>query len=291
MAAVCGVARGQDIEPRLYSNVPVGLNYAIGAYAYAKGRLAFDPSLPIVDAQYRSDAEILGYLRSFDWGGKSAKLDVVLPYSSFSANALVMDEPRERVMSGLADPRIRLSVNLYGAPALTLKDFRSYEQDLIVGASLQVSVPWGQYDNSKLLNLGNNRWSFKPELGISKRWDDWIFELMPSVTFYSDNTDFNRGNKLTQEPLYAVQFHVVRNLPRGMWVSFGGTVFRGNRTALNGVKADNLQDSSRAGMAFSMPVNRANSVKFAISGGTHSRTGAHFDAASVSWVRVWGEGL
>ena len=97
-------------------------------------------------------------------------------------------------MAGLLDPRFRVSVNLIGAPALSVKDFANYRQDLIVGVSLQVSAPVGQYDNSKLLNLGNNRWSFRPELGISKAVGPWTFELAPSVTFFTDNTDFFGGN-------------------------------------------------------------------------------------------------
>jgi hypothetical protein len=95
---------------------------------------------------------------------------VILPYSSFSASALVAGQPREREMSGLGDPRFRFSINLFGAPALSAKQFANYRQDLVVGVSVQVSAPLGQYDNSKLLNLGNNRWSFRPELGVSKAW-------------------------------------------------------------------------------------------------------------------------
>ena len=137
--------------------------------------------------------------------GQSAKFDVIVPASSFAAQGLVNGQPREREMAGLGDPRFRVSFNLFGAPALSAKDFASYQQDLIVGVSLQVSAPLGQYDNSKLLNLGNNRWSFKPELGFSKAWGPWTFEVAPSVTFFSDNTDFFGGNSFAQAPIYAVQ--------------------------------------------------------------------------------------
>ena len=119
--------------------------------------------------------------------------------------ALVGGQPREREMSGLGDPRFRFSINLFGAPALSAKEFANYQQDLIIGASLQVSAPLGQYDDSKLLNLGNNRWSFKPELGISKAWGPWTVEVAPSVTFFTDNTDFFNGSTFAQAPIYAVQ--------------------------------------------------------------------------------------
>ena len=187
-------AKAQEAEPRSYSNTPVGLNFLIAGYVYSEGKMAFDPTLAIADAKFHSNSGVLAYVRSFDVGGQSAKFDMIVPASSFSAHGLVDGQPREREMSGLGDPRFRVSVNLFGAPALSAKDFASYQQDLIVGVSLQVSAPLGQYDSSKLLNLGNNRWSFRSELGISKAWGPWTFEVAPGVTFFSDNTDFFGGN-------------------------------------------------------------------------------------------------
>ena len=158
-------AHAQELEPRSYSNAPVGLNFLIAGYGYSDGKIAFDPSSSITDAQFKSNTEVFAYARTLDAWGKSAKFDVVLPYSSFSGHGLVAGQPRERVMSGWNDPRFRFSMNFLGAPALSLKEFGGYRQDLIVGASLRVSAPLGQYDDRKIVNLGANRWSFKPELG------------------------------------------------------------------------------------------------------------------------------
>ena len=165
-ALLVGLAdvKAQEAEPRSYSNTPVGLNFLIAGYVYAQGKMAFDPNLSIADAKFHSNTGVLAYVRSFDFAGQSAKFDVIVPGSSFDAQGLVNGLPREREMTGLGDPRFRFSFNLFGAPALSAKDFANYQQDLIVGVSFQVSAPLGQYDNSKLLNLGNNRWSFKPEL-------------------------------------------------------------------------------------------------------------------------------
>jgi len=246
---VLGVAnaKAQDAEPRSYSNTPVGLNFLIAGHVYSQGKMAFDPDLSIADAKFHSNTGLLAYVRSFDFAGQSAKFDVIVPASSFAAHGLVNDQPREREMSGLGDPRFRVSVNLFGAPALSAKDFASYQQDLIVGVSLQVSPPLGQYDNSKLLNLGNNRWSFKPELGISKAWGPWTFEVAPSVTFFSDNTDFVGGNTFAQAPIYAVQAHILYTFQSGMWMALDGIYFAGGHTSLNGVESDNEQRNTRAG--------------------------------------------
>jgi len=281
MFAAAG-SRAQELEPRSYSNAPVGLNFLIAGYSYAEGKVAFDPSLPVADAQFHANTGVVAYARSLNAWGKSAKFDVVLPYSSFSGQGLVGGQPREREMSGFSDPLFRFSMNFHGAPALSLKEFADYRQDLIVGASLQVTAPLGQYDNSKLLNLGTNRWSFKPELGISKAWGSWTVEFVPSATFYTDNTDFNNGNTLAQAPLYAVQGHLVYGFPSGVWLALNGTYFTGGRTTLNGVKGDNTQANTRTGLTLALPVDRYNSVKIYASTGTSTRTGSEFDAIGVA---------
>jgi len=283
-------AKAQDAEPRSYTNTPVGLNFLIAGYLYSEGKIAFDPSSSITDAQFHSHTGVLAYARSLDVGGKSAKFDVILPYSSFSAHGVVDGQPRTREMSGLGDPRFRLSINLFGAPALSVKEFTNYQQDLIIGVSLQVSAPLGQYDNTKLLNLGNNRWSFRPELGMSKAWGPWTLEVAPSVTFFTDNTDFFNGSTFAQAPIYLVQGHIIYNFESGMWVSLDGTFFTGGRTTLNGVRGDNEQTNTRTGLTVALPVDRFNSIKLNASTGISTRTGSEFSVFGVAWQYRWGAG-
>jgi hypothetical protein len=178
---------------------------------------------------------------------------------------------------------------LFGAPALSVKNFANYKQDLIVGVSLQVSVPLGQYDDSKLINLGSNRWSFKPELGISKAWGPWTFELAPSVTFFSNNTDFVGGNTFAQAPFYAVQGHILYTFQSGVWMALDGVYFAGGRTALNGVKSDNEQANTRAGFTLALPIDTHNSLKLSASTGITTRTGSEFSAVGVAWQYRWGD--
>jgi hypothetical protein len=157
-----------ELEPRAYVNTPVGLNFLIAGYAYSEGGLSTDASSPIKDAQLKIHTEVLAYARALDVWGKSGKFDVILPYSQLSGSAMVDGQPRERQVSGLLDPRFRFSVNFCGAPALSMQEFDNYRQDILIGASVQVSAPVGQYDSSKLVNLGNNRCFIKPDIGISK---------------------------------------------------------------------------------------------------------------------------
>ena len=283
-------AKAQEAEPRSYSNTPIGVNFLIAGTVYSEGKIAFDPNLSIADAKFHSSTEVLAYVRSFDFAGQSAKFDVIVPASSFAAHGFVNGQPQEREMAGLGDPRFRVSVNLFGAPALSAKEFASYQQDLIVGVSLQVSAPLGQYDDSKLLNLGNNRWSFKPELGISKAWGPWTFEVAPSVTFFSDNTDFFGGNTFAQAPIYAVQAHLLYTFQSGVWMALDGIYFAGGHTALNGVKSDNEQRNTRAGFTLALPIDRQNSLKLSASTGVSTRTGSEFSAVAIAWQYRWGGG-
>ena len=283
--------KAQEAEPRAFSNTPIGLNFLIGGYLYAEGKMAFNPDLTIADANFNSNTALLAYVRSFELGGQSAKFDVIVPTSSFSAQGIVNGQPAERQMSGFGDPRFRVSVNLFGAPALSAKDFASYQQDLIVGVSMQVSAPLGQYDDSKLLNLGFNRWSFKPELGISKAWGPWTFELTPSVLIFSENKDFFGGNTFSQAPIYTVQGHILYTFKSGIWMALDGLYFAGGHTALNGVRSDNEQINTRVGFTLALPVDRNNSLKLSASTGVTTRTGSEFSAVGVAWQYRWGGGF
>ena len=135
-----------ELEPRAYSNAPVGFNFLVLGYAYSHGAMSTEPTLPLSNAQLKIDTAVLAYARSLDLWGKSGKLDLILPLSRLAGTATYAGTEIERNASGVGDPRARLSVNLYGAPALSLQDFASYDQDLVVGASVQVSAPGGQYD-------------------------------------------------------------------------------------------------------------------------------------------------
>ena len=291
LVASGSVVRAQSIEPRSYSNAPVGVNFLIGGYAYTRGGLSFDTALPITDPKLTTSSAVLGYARALDLWGKSGKFDVIVPYTWLSGSASFRGDPVERVVGGFADPLVRLSVNFYGAPALTLSEFKSYEQDLIVGASLQVSVPVGQYDDTKLVNLGTHRWYFKPELGVSKALGQWTMEFTAAVTLFTNNNDFFNGNTRSQDPLYSFQGHAIYNFSSGIWGSLDATYFTGGRTSLNGTLNNDLQQNWRFGGTLAFPVDAHSSVKLYASSGVSARTGNSYDLIGIAWQYRWGGGL
>ena len=290
LLAATAAASAQSIEPRAYSNAPVGVNFLIAGYAYTRGDLEFG-TLPITDADLHTSNAIVAYARAVDFWGKSGKFDVVVPYTWLSGSAQYLGQPIERVVDGFADPAFRVAINLYGAPAMSLAEFAGYQQDLIIGASLQVTAPWGQYDSSRLVNIGTHRWSFRPQLGMSKAIGPWTLELTGAVTFFTDNTDFYGANTRSQDPLYAIQGHAIYNFRGGVWGSIDGTYFTGARSKLNGELSNDLQQNWRVGGTLAFPVDIRNSIKLYASSGVSARTGNNYDLLGIAWQYRWGAGL
>jgi hypothetical protein len=284
-------SRAGEIEPRNYLTAPVGVNFLLAGYLYSDGGLSTPASSPISDAHLIIHTGVAAYARVFDVWGCSGKLDVMVPYSSLTGNALVNGEPRDRQTTGFVDPRARFSVNFIGSPALTLKEFASYTQDVLVGASVQVSAPLGEYEPDRLVNLGNNRWSFKPDVGISKLWGSFTLELSTGVIFFTTNEDYYGGKTLEQDPVYTGQAHVTCNLGKGVWAALSGTYDHGGRTSTNGVDNDDFAKNSRWQATFAIPVNRNNSIKLYGGGGVATRTGSDYALVALLWQYRWGGGL
>jgi hypothetical protein len=284
-------AGAQDIEPRAFSNTPVGVNFLLAGYAYTRGGLSLDPELPITDAKLRTSNAILAYARALDLWGMSGKFDAVVPYTWLSGSAQFAGQPVDRDVNGFGDPAFRLSMNFYGAPALTLPEFLSYEQDLIIGGSLRVFVPAGQYDSSKLINIGAHRWSFKPEVGASKAVGPWTYELMAAAQFYTNNDDFYNGHTRAQDPVYSAQAHVIRSFASGIWGAIDATYYWGGQSSVDGDASGTPLKNWRYGATLVFPVDKYNSVKTYASNGISARTGANYALVGVLWQYRWGGGL
>jgi hypothetical protein len=269
----------------------VGVNFLFSGYAYTRGGVAFDSALPVSNPELTTSSAVLAYGRLLDLWGQSAKFSVIVPVSDLNGTAEFAGTPLQREISGFADPLFKLSVNLYGAPALSLKEFAGFRQDLIVGASLRVSVPLGQYDHTRAVNLGANRWSFKAEVGASKALGPWTLEAAAAATLYTDNDDFFNGNTLSQDPIYSLQGHLIYSFTSGIWGSLDATYFTGGRTTLNGTRKDDLQQNWRLGGTLAFPLDVRNSIKLYGSSGVSARTGNSYVLTGIAWQYRWGAGL
>jgi hypothetical protein len=282
----------QELEPRAYSVSPVKTNFVVLSNAYAAGDLTFDPSLPVEDASANINTMVAGYFRSMDVLGRSGNFTVVLPYSSGTVQGLLAGEYTQVSRSGLRDPSVRFAVNLYGAPAMHLKEFASWNKKTVIGASVVVVAPLGQYDTAKLVNIGSNRWSFKPELGWSHRFGHWVLDAYGGVWVFTDNKTFYPGRRTrSQAPIISTQFHLSYNIRPRLWAGVNANFYSGGRTSIDGVPNQDLQKNSRFGGTLSIPLTRRQSFKFAYSTGAYTTIGADFQAFAVGWQYFWGPGM
>lgn len=287
-ALMAGTARAQDLEPRSFSMAPVGMNFGVLSYSNASGDVLFDQAVPITQATGRVNTLVAGYVRTLDFFGVSSKFKALLPYSfgywSGLLDGAFVDTHRE----GFSDPRVELSVNFIGAPAIKMSEMRTYDKNTVVGASLQVVVPLGQYYPEKLMNLGQNRWAFRPRLGVSHKTMGWTMEAIADVWLYTENPDFYGGAKVTQDPLWSLQGNIIRQFRSGVWFGAGIGFSRGGKVASDGVYGDTYKKSTRWGLIFSYPLNRVHTVNAMYINGLKARLGADFDQISISYQIRWG---
>jgi len=275
-------AHGQDIEPRRWSHMPIGANFAGAAYAYTTGDITLEPELRIQNAE--SDLQTIGlkYIRSFGLFGKSARVEVAQPYQIGHWSGLLNGVPAKVERDGLADGSLRFAVNLFGAPPLEGKEFAEYrakaDSETIVGFGLVLQLPTGQYYDDKLINLGNNRVAIRPQLGAIHNFGKWSVELTAAVSFFTENDDFFHGKRLEQDPIYTADAHLVYTFRPGLWLAASFGYGGGGGTTVNGAASDNRQSNLGFGFGLGIPVTRAIGVKLAYIGTrTEARTGMNAD--------------
>ncbi|MEC5387503.1 transporter [Uliginosibacterium sp. H3] len=282
-----GSACAQQLEPRAYAPLPVDLNVLGLAAAYSRGDVAVDPSVPISNAQARLVVVAPFYAHSFDLLGRQAGVSLVMPIADINGHGELQGQAREVKRTGLGDPVMRFSINLLGSPALTAQQFATRKRETILGASLSVVAPLGDYDSTKLVNLGSNRWAFKPELGLSQPVGDWDLELYAGVWLFTDNDNFYGGLVRKQEPMMSTQSHVVYTFQPGLWASFDFTYYVGGATTVGGKPKDDRNDNSRAGLTLALPVARQHALKLSWSRGVTVRIGQNFTVLGASWSYAW----
>ena len=280
--------QAQDLEPRFLSSVPLKTNFVGLVYGYSDGDILINAQqIEGLNAKLNSVATFYG--RSFKLFNKPAKFDVVVPYAFGKLNALVSKVDTTAYRNGLVDPTLRVSMIFIGDKALNLQEFAKREiKKFKMGASFKIKAPLGNYDETKLINLGSNRWGFQLKTAASYQPSNKIIlELHIDSWFFTENSSFNNGNTLTQKPLLTTQLHMAYLFNPKFWVSGSiGQVALGE-TSINGVEQDNNQKDSRYGFTTSYKLNKMGSLKFSITNGLYTGSGANFTTALLGYSFVW----
>jgi hypothetical protein len=288
----------QDLAPRAYVITPKDSSALTLTWSYYDGGLDFNGTVPIKDGRGTYNVEVATLYHSFSFFGRSANVTASLPYAVGNFTGEVRSQQRSVYRSGLLDFNARFAVNLYGGRAMDLKDFAKWKQKKLLGASLRVIAPTGQYDPTKLINWGINRWALKPEVGYSQRWGNVILDGYAGVWFYTTNPEFFSvpvPQPQNQAPIGSLEGHLSYDFPnwgfmkraRG-WASLDGNFWWGGITAINSIRnLETKQTSSRIGATISIPYSKHQSLKISYSDGAYIRFGGNYQNVSAAWQYSW----
>jgi len=278
----------QEMEPKAYSASPVGATFLVLGASRNTGSVVFDPTLPITDVDARIGGVAVGVGTTFGLFGKLALASAVLPIAWGELTGLVGEDARRITRQGLADSRYRLSVNLLGNDAMRLREYVKAPRRTIVGTSVTVLAPTGEYDRTRLINLGNHRWAFKPEVGVAVPKGPWDVDAYLGVWFFTANDDFYPGGlERTQDPVVALQGHVSYTFKPRLWLAFDGTWYSGGSAQVEGGEPVGAVSNSRLGATLSLPVGTRQSFKISYSAGVVVRTGTDFRTIAVGYQWLW----
>jgi hypothetical protein len=284
-----GSLTAQELEPRLYTNLPSGQKFIGLVYGFSTGELTPAPSVPIEDTDIDVHSTVVAFVQTFDLAGKLAKFDANWGAQCFKGSGFLDGVYKEGERCGSLDPRIRLSYNFVGAAPLELGEFvKQRPQGLVIGGSVQLGLPLGTYKEDKIINSSSNRWFLKPEIGASNNFGKWGVDVALSALIFGDNEDFFGGRVLKQDNLYAVQAHIVYSFNKGRWIAFDANYFWGGKTTKDGLGSGDLQKNSRFGMTYALPLNQRHTLKFLAHSALATSIGNDFNTVGIAWQYRWG---
>jgi hypothetical protein len=285
---ISGVTSAQEMEPRSYAVVPVGLHAMALSFTYSNGNVVTEGSSPVQDLDVTNKIFNLGYVQTFSFFKKLARISASIPFGFLNGTAQFHGIDTSGSRTGFYDGRIKFGVNLLGSPAIKPPDFQKFQEHTVFGVSLVIAVPLGQYYPTKLINLGSNRWGFKPELGLSHREGRLFYEVYTGVWLYTTNTNYFRSYMQDEKVLFSFQAHVDYTFKRGKYIALNGGFADGGKTSLNGIEQNDEQQNWRIGATFSTPVfNRHQSIKILVNTGIATRAGQNFTAVTLVYQYSW----
>lgn len=293
MLSLIGVKSfAQDIEPRRWTLLPQGIHVIGAGYGYTNGEIFFDPLLQVEDATVDVNSFVVQYIHPFKIGNRLARLDVLLPYSTARWKGLLAGVPTTVKRNGFADPRFRISLNIVGPPPMGPKEMQEYlvshPVHTIVGVSIAVTLPLGQYFEDKLLNIGQNRFVFRPQLGMIHNWRNWSYELTGSVFLYTRNHDFFNGDTRKQDPVYALQTHLIRRFKNRTWVALSAGYGLGGQSIVNKNPNRDERGDILGAVSFGFPLMKKQAIKLVyVRSQTLKSIGADTNTIVLGWSAVY----
>jgi outer membrane putative beta-barrel porin/alpha-amylase len=288
VGALSAGVTAQDMEPKAYSASPVGANFLVAAFNASSGSIVTDEALPLADVNAHVRGLGIGLGHTFNLFDKLALASATMPYAWATVTGKIQEQAAETHRSGLADARLKFSINLRGNDAMTAREFMAAPRRMIIGASLTAVAPAGQYYPTKLINIGANRWAYKPELGVSVPKGKWDIDAYGGVWLFADTSDYFPGTaRKSQSPIVAIQGHASYTVRPRLWIAADGTWYSGGSVQVNDGPPSASLNNSRLGVTTSLPIGRRYSLKVAYTSGVIVRTGTNFRTVAVGWQMLW----
>ncbi len=283
------LSSAQELAPRAYWPLPKGTNVVVVGYQRTTGDIVTDPSLPLSGVNSDINYAQVTYQHTLSLLGRSANMQVNIPYTWGNTEGFAEGELRNRQIAGLSDMRMLLSINLLGAPSMDLQGFQALraEPKTIIGASLLIQAPTGAYDADKLINAGTNRWAVKPAIGVIWPFHKtWMLEMDFGVWIFGDNDEF-LGVTRQQDPILSAEFHLIKRIRPGFWASFDANYYEGGQSTIGGVLRADLQRNSRMGFTGVFPFKRTHAIRASYSRGVTVASGGDFDMYALNYLYSW----
>jgi hypothetical protein len=279
-------ATAQELSPRAYWPTPVGTKLLVAGYQFASGDVVTDPSLPVTGVDSRIHTGLIAYQQTFGVAGRTSNLQVEMPYTSGTTTGQYLGRDARADVSGAGDLALTFAINLFGAPAMDRAAFREFlgAPEPVLGVSLKLVAPTGEYDPDKLINIGTNRWAVRLQFGyIQPLTPKWLLEASVGAWFFEDNDEF-LGETRKQDPIGALNVHVVRRFRPGFWASLDLNYYVGGHTTVGDDRNADLQRNSRMGLSVAYPFRRRHVVKLGISEGVVTESGGDFRTITFNYV-------
>lgn len=265
-----GQVHAQGDGPRAYWPAPVGTNFLTPFWVHLDSNRGFDDALIVPDASFDVDLLALMYTRVVSVGGHTGALAIIAPGGRVEGGLAGTDFQGES--TGLGDIMVLGLVNLYGAPACSPQEYQSFTPHTAVDLLFVVTAPTGEYDSSKTINLGTNRWSVRIGAPVL-HFFDWgpgqatSLELIPNVRFFTDNSDpAGQADEIKQDPLFTLEGHLTHDFNLRWWGSLDALYTAGGETTLDGVAQDNRQRSLALGATLGVSFSRTTGVSVSYGG-------------------------
>ncbi|KPK61878.1 MAG: hypothetical protein AMS21_08710 [Gemmatimonas sp. SG8_38_2] len=277
------MVNAQDVQPQVYTPAPVGVNLLTLGYAFSTGAVLFDKTIPIENANADIHSISAAYSRSIGLFGLAGRADIAVPFVVGSWEGEVERTEQNTSRTGFADPTLRFALFIAGAPALTQEEFAGFKPKTILGFTLRLRMPLGQYDANRLVNLGTNRWTISPQLGISHLAGRIGLEAYAGVWFFTDNDEFLGTQTQSQDPLYTIQVHASYRFRSRLWIAASSRQSLGGAVSVDGGDKLEAETNNRVGLTLALPLGTRNALKLVATTGLKATVGNDYSTFAVVW--------